>query len=77
MPNHYQQWTNAIRGEGQTSCPFAYSGPLTETVLLGNVAYRTGQKIIWDSENLKATGVPQADPFIKRDYRHGWEVAGL
>jgi predicted dehydrogenase len=75
--NHYTEWTSAIIGQGQTSCPFSYSGPLTETVLLGNVAYRTGKTIEWDSEQLKATNVPEADRLIRREYRSGWSVAGL
>ncbi len=75
--NHYQEWTNAVATNGKTSCPFDYSGPLTETVLLGNVAYRSGKKIQWDSENMKATGEPSADQFIKRTYREGWNVSGL
>lgn len=75
--NHYTQWTDAIVGKAKTSCPFSYAGPLTETVLLGNVAYRSGQKIEWDSQNLKAVGLPAADPLIKRVYRTGWKVAGL
>jgi hypothetical protein len=75
--NHYLQWTNAILGKEKVSCPFSYSGPLTETVLLGNVAYRTGKRIAWDTKTLQAQGVPQADPFIKRAYRQGWETAGL
>jgi predicted dehydrogenase len=70
--NHYTEWTSAILNDGVTSCPFSYSGPLTETVLLGNVAYRSGKKIEWDSANLKALGAPEADPFIKREYRAGW-----
>lgn len=75
--NHYTEWTSAILGEGETSCPFSYSGPLTETVLLGNVAYRSGQTIRWDSANLKAVDVPQADALLKRAYRDGWETKGL
>ena len=75
--NHYTQWTEAILGRGKTSCPFAYSGPLTETVLLGNIAYRTGQKITWDSANLKATGNPTADALLKPTFRTGWEIKGL
>ena len=75
--NHYTEWTSAIVGGGETSCPFSYSGPLTETVLLGNVAYRSGQSIEWDSEKLEAVGTSAAEPFIRRDYRDGWEVAGL
>lgn len=75
--NHYTEWTTAIAERGETSCPFSYSGPLTETVLLGNVAFRTQATIEWDSQNLKANGVPSADRFIRREYRNGWEVAGL
>ncbi|MEZ6148225.1 MAG: Gfo/Idh/MocA family oxidoreductase [Planctomycetaceae bacterium] len=75
--NHYTEWTSAIIGEGKTSCPFSYSGPLTETVLLGNVAFRTGETIHWDSENLKATGCQAADRFLREEYRPGWEVDGL
>ncbi len=75
--NHYVEWTSAIAGKGKTSCPFSFSGPLSETVLLGNVAYRTGKMIQWDSASMKAVGVAEADRFIRRDYRQGWEVQGL
>jgi predicted dehydrogenase len=75
--NHYTEWTDAIVGKGKTSCPFSYSGPLTETVLLGNVAFRTGKTIEWDSKHLKAVGVPEADSLIRRTYRAGWDVDGL
>ncbi len=75
--NHYQEWTSAIANGGKTGCPFSYSGPLTETVLLGNVAFRAAATIEWDSANLKAKGLPAADPFIRRKYRKGWEVEGL
>lgn len=74
--NHYTEWTSAIVGKGTTSCPFSYSGPLTETVLLGNVAYRTGKKLEWNSQQLKATNVPEADALIHRDYRAGWQLTG-
>ena len=75
--NHYTEWTSAIANGGETSCPFSYSGPLTETVLLGNVAFRTGEMIQWDSENLKATNCKAADRFLREEYRPGWEVDGL
>ncbi len=75
--NHYLQWTEACKGNGQTSTPFSYSGPLTETVLLGNVALRTGKAIEWDAKNLKAIGCPEADQFLRREYRNGWSVKGL
>ncbi|MBX3442638.1 MAG: Gfo/Idh/MocA family oxidoreductase [Planctomyces sp.] len=75
--NHYQEWTSAIVNSSRTSCPFSYAGPLTETVLLGNVAFRTGQAVRWNSRDLKAEGLPAADAFLRRDYRAGWEVEGL
>lgn len=75
--SHYEEWTKAIKNGGKTSAPFSYSGPLTETVLLGNVAYRSGRAIEWDSAGLKATNAPEANAFLRRDYRKGWEVAGL
>jgi len=43
-------------------------------VLLGNVAYRTGDKLRWDAENLKAVNCPEADRFIRREYRRGWAL---
>ncbi|MDF1862341.1 MAG: Gfo/Idh/MocA family oxidoreductase [Verrucomicrobiales bacterium] len=74
---HYREWTAAVAGNGTTSCPFSYSGPLTETVLLGNVAYRSGETIEWDSGNLKVVNSAEATRFIKREYRKGWGVTGL
>jgi len=51
-----------------------YSAQLTETVLLGNVAIRVGRKIMWDSAKLQAIDCPQAAPFIRREYRKGWDL---
>jgi len=48
---------------------------LTETVLLGNVAYRFGKPISWDGAAM-TTGVPAADQFLKRAYRNGWNITG-
>jgi hypothetical protein len=53
---------------------FQYSGWTTEANHLGNVAYRTGKKIEWDYQNLRAKNAPEAAPFIKRpEYRKGWD----
>src|SRR5690606_32957385 len=75
--NHNTEWPPAIAEGKPTACPFAYSGPLTETVLLGNVAYRAGATVEWDSANLTAKGLPAADSMIRRSYRDGWQVEGL
>ena len=54
--------------------PYSYSGPLSETLALGNVAYRAGKKLEWDPVHLKATNAPDADKFIQGSYRLGWEL---
>ena len=56
--------------------PFSYSGPLSETLALGNVAYRVGKKLQWDAKNLKATNCPEVDQYIKKTYREGWVLNG-
>ncbi len=75
-PGHHREWIAACKkGKGTpTSCQFAYAGPLAETVLLGNVAYRVGRKIEWDAGALKATNAPEADRFIKMDWQNGWTL---
>jgi hypothetical protein len=53
---------------------FSYSGPFTETVLIGIAAFRSGKKLEWDGMAMKARNAPEADQYIKREYRKGWEV---
>lgn len=71
---HHKEWLKACRDGSPTTCNFQYSGGLTETVLLGIVAYRVGKKLEWDAVNLKATNAPEADKLINKEYRRGWEV---
>ncbi|MHB1036747.1 MAG: Gfo/Idh/MocA family oxidoreductase [Pirellulales bacterium] len=76
--NHYLQWVNACLGQDQTSAGFDFAGPLTETVLLGVLSGRfPGKKLEWDAANLKVANVPEANQFIRRAYRKGWEIEGL
>lgn len=75
--DHYQQWTNACLGEGQCVSDFATAGPLTETVLLGNLAYRAGKPIEWDAANLRCPNAPETAPWIRREERAGWQVAWI
>ncbi|EMI56251.1 Gfo/Idh/MocA family protein [Rhodopirellula sallentina] len=77
IPNsigHYAEWIKACKEGTPTTCNFDYSGALSESVLLGNVAFRTGKKLDWDGENLRATNCPEADAFLRKEYREGWEV---
>ncbi|MCA9016116.1 MAG: gfo/Idh/MocA family oxidoreductase, partial [Planctomycetaceae bacterium] len=71
---HHQEWIKACKDGSPTTCNFDYSGALTETVLLGNVAYRTGASLEWDAAALKATNCAAADAFISKEYRDGWEI---
>ena len=71
---HHREWAEACKTGGPTTCNFDYSGALTEAALLCNVALRTGEKLTWDARNLKAIGCPEADVFIRRQYRKGWTL---
>ncbi|MDR1924907.1 MAG: Gfo/Idh/MocA family oxidoreductase [Planctomycetaceae bacterium] len=70
---HHREWLNAIKNGGTTLCNFDYSGTMTETVLLGTVAYRVGKKIKWDPVNLK-TDDNDANNLISIPRRKGWEL---
>jgi len=71
---HHKEWIEACKTGGPTTCPFEYSGPLTEAALLGNVAYRVGHVLEWDWKHLKATDCPAADRYIHHHYRRGWKI---
>jgi hypothetical protein len=71
---HHQEWINACQHGTPTTCAFDYSGPLTETVLLGNVAYRSGETLDWNAAQLKAVGSRRADEYIHAHYRSGWSL---
>ena len=71
---HHAEWIKACKTGGPTTCNFDYSGTLAEAVLLGDVAYRTGQKLTWDHKNLKAVNCPRADRYIRTPYRKGWTL---
>jgi predicted dehydrogenase len=71
---HHREWVEACKTGRPTTCNFDYSGALTEAALLCNVALRTGRKLTWDAKNLKAVGCPEADVFIRREYRQGWRL---
>jgi len=70
---HHKEWIHACKTGAPTTCSFDYSGPLTEANHLGNVAYRLGRKIAWNPETLKAD-VAEADQYIRRSYRKGWNL---
>ena len=71
--HHYHEWTDACRGEGKTSTPFSYSGPLTEAVLVGTVAGRFKDEVLkWNSDQLTFEDHVGANALVRRSYRPGW-----
>jgi hypothetical protein len=86
---HYLQWVNAcIAGYGNSrlSSSFDYAGPLTEAILMGNIALRSWtlqntkgeyygrKKLNWDAINMSVTNFDEANQFVKREYREGWKL---
>ena len=68
-----EEWVRAIKGEGPApGSQFDYSAPLTEMVLLGALAQRTGKTIEWDAENMLVKGQPELNELIKEPAPEGW-----
>ena len=80
-PGHFVEWIEACKGGKPAGSNFDHAGLLAQVVLLGNVALRpqlreklTRAKLQWDSENMKFTNVPEANEFLRREYRQGWTL---
>lgn len=67
-------WIEAFKNKTQSAGSFLYTGPVTETILLGAVALRAGKKVDYDSQNMKITNIPDANKYLVREYRKGWEL---
>ena len=68
-----RQWMAAVRGGAQSPGSFLNAGPISEAVNLYAVALRTGRRLLYDSVNRKITNVPEANKYLSREYRKGWE----
>ncbi|HOH42765.1 MAG TPA: gfo/Idh/MocA family oxidoreductase, partial [Candidatus Hydrogenedentes bacterium] len=76
--NHYHDFVEAALGNRTAGAHFGFSGPMTEAVLLANIANRfIGEKLEWDAGALKFTNNKKANRYVKRRYRTGWHVKGL
>lgn len=78
IPNsigHHAEWVKACKTGSPTLANFEYAGPMTESNHLGNVAFRVGRRIEWDSANLRITNCPEAERIVRREYRKGWSLA--
>ena len=78
VPDGNLAWSRAATCHGTIHLLFDFSSPLTETVLLGNIAVRfPKERLEWDSKTLRFTNNQQANEFIRTEYRKGWESEGL
>ena len=80
-PGHEEEWILACKGGDPPGSNFDWAGPLTETVLMGNVAIRTdlkeklsGQVLTWDPGKFSFTNLPEADKYLHVEYRTGWDL---
>jgi predicted dehydrogenase len=73
---HFRNFLNAIAGTEKANSPFDYAAPLTEVMLLGIAALRAGQgkRVLYDAEAMQFTNAPDANQFLTREYRAGWDV---
>ena len=73
---HHEEWIQACKdGKPQNAkSGFWYAGPFTEALLVGNLAVRTGKRIEWNSKKMKVTNVPEANQYVSKTYRAGWEI---
>lgn len=69
---HRKEWIEACKGGEAAGSNFDIAGPLTEVVLLGNIALRMREKLYWNGEMMEVTNLPDANQYLHREYRHGW-----
>jgi hypothetical protein len=74
VAGHHADWLQGCKGGTAPCSNFGYGARLTEFVLLGALALRTGKTIKWDAEAMKATNVADAQPILEGSYRKGWEL---
>ena len=72
--NHYEDWIRACKGGPKPLSNFEYAGPLTETILLGNIAAKADGKLQWDGPQMKMMNNDRANEFLRREYRSGWTL---
>ena len=73
----HEEWIEAIKNGGKSTTDFSYSGPLTETMLLGNVAVLLQGKntrLMWDAESKRFTNLDEANEMLHYEYREGWAL---
>ncbi|MBP8261913.1 MAG: Gfo/Idh/MocA family oxidoreductase [Verrucomicrobia bacterium] len=73
-PGTWVEWCQACTGGEPASCAFDWAVPLTEIVLLGNIAIRTGKRLEWDSAAMAFKNHEPANAFLREPYHNGWSL---
>ncbi len=69
------EWVKAFKGGNPTYGDFTYAGPISDAMNLAAVSLRLGGKrLLWDAANMKITNLPEANKYLTREYRKGWEL---
>ncbi|MFM8878775.1 MAG: gfo/Idh/MocA family oxidoreductase, partial [Verrucomicrobiota bacterium] len=69
---HYREWIRACKGGPKAQSAFDIAGPVTETLLLGNLAIRAGQRLEWDASAMRVLNLPSANQWVRTKYRPGF-----
>ena len=77
VPGIHNDWVNGIRNSEMTVSDFSYSGPLTESIILGTLAIRTGKDLEWSSKDMKISGNQEAADLVNVEARKGWRTSDL
>lgn len=72
-----EDWIRGIKEGTTPGCHFGHAGPMCEGLMLGNVALRVGKPIHWDADRFEITNCSEANEFVRRDYRNGWDLSKL
>lgn len=72
---HHDDWLNGCKTGSIPGCHFpTFGGPLAEIALLAHIAFWVGKKLDWDGEKMKIANCPEAERYLRREYRKGWEL---
>jgi hypothetical protein len=75
IEGHEKDWVRACKDGKPSSANFDYAGPLSEMVLMGNLAVRfPNRQLLWNGEQMKVTNDADANAFVRRQYREGWTL---
>ena len=76
-PGTWREWFDACTGGEKAGCHFDWAVPLTETVLLGNIAIRSGKHLVWDAVQQKFANHEPANQYVKEPYHNGWSLESI